>query len=107
MDKLEFPQALIDRIKKRRGRLHLYERFEPGHTALLVVDLQVHFMQPGSPSEMPSAREAAAFNFKTVMIADANAGRSDQEDLQTYSVCMASYGDVMMTDEAITQLGVS
>ena len=225
MKELRYPQALVERILGRRGRLRLYERLEPRRTALLVVDLQVHFMRPGSPSEMPSARdvvpavnrlakalrargghvvwvvstygpdpadrwpnlfdhvlgaeagrhfregltrgspghalwpeldvragepvveknrfggfvgsagrlekvlrglgvdtvlicgtvtnvccettarEAAAFNFKTVMIADANGGRSDEEDLQTYSVCIASYGDVMQSDEAIARLG--
>lgn len=227
MKELRYPQALVDRILERRGRFRIYEHLEPRRTALLVVDLQVHFMQPGSPSEMPSAREvvpavnrlagalrargghvvwvistygpdpadrwpnlfdrvlgeeagrsfregltrgspghalwpeldvragdpvidknrfggfvgsagrleavlrglgvdtvlicgtvtnvccettareAAAFNFKTVMIADANGGRSDEEDLQTYSVCIASYGDVMLTDEAIARLGSS
>ena len=227
MDEIEFPSALIDRVIGRRGRLHLYERFEPERTALLVVDLQVHFMQPGSPSEVPSARgvvprvnrlagalrarggqvvwvvstygpdegnrwsnlfdrvlseeagrrfreglsegspghalwpeldvraadpvvaknrfggfmgsggrleqtlrgrgidtvliagtvtnvccestarEAAALDFKTVMIADANGGRSDREDIETYSVCIASYGDVMTSAEAIERLGAS
>ena len=225
MKELHYPQALVDRILERRGRLRLYERLEPRRTALIVVDLQVHFMQPGSPAEMPSAREvvpavnrlagalrargghvvwvvstygpdpadrwpnlfdnvlgeetgrsfregltrgtpghalwpeldaragdpvidknrfggfvgsagrleaelrrlgvdtvlvcgtvtnvccettareAAAFNFKTIMIADANGGRSDEEDLQTYSVCIATYGDVMLADEAIARLG--
>ena len=225
MDTLEFPREVVERITKRRGRLHLYDAFRPERTALLVVDLQVHFMAAGSASEMPSARavvpnvnrlagalrerggrvvwvvstygpregdrwpnlfdhvmgeeagrnfregltegapghaiwpaldlregdpvigknrfgafigsngrlervlrdlgvdtllvagtvtnvccestarEAASFNFKTVMIADANGGRSDREDIATYSVFIASYGDVMTTGEAIARLG--
>lgn len=225
MDKLEFSDQLVDRITRRRGRLHVYETLDPERTALLVVDLQVHFMAVGSTSEMPSARdvvpnvnrlakalrdrgghvvwvvstygpdeddrwpilfdhilgteaaenfreglteaasghaiwpeldvregdpvvsknrfggfigsngrleqvlrelgvdtllivgtvtnvccestarEAVAFNFKTIMIADANGGRSDQEDMETYSVFIAAYGDVIMTDEAIARLG--
>ena len=57
MNELRYPQTLVDRILGRRGRLRLYERLEARRTALLVVDLQVHFMQSGSPAEMPSARE--------------------------------------------------
>jgi ureidoacrylate peracid hydrolase len=225
MDKLEFPAHLVDRMMQRRGRLHTFETLNPKSTALLVVDLQVHFMAEGSTAEMPSARdvvpnvnrlskalrerggqvvwvvstygpdeddrwpnlfdhvlgpqaakdfregltagvpghaiwpeldfrdgdpvvdknrfggfigskgrleqvlrgigvdtllvvgtvtnvccestarEAASYNFKTIMIADANGGRSDQEDMETYSVFIAAYGDVMMTDDAIALLG--
>ena len=44
MNKLEFPQALVDRMMQRRGRLHMFETLDAKNTALLVVDLQVHFM---------------------------------------------------------------
>lgn len=225
MNKLEFPQALVDRMMQRRGRLHMFETLDAKNTALLVVDLQVHFMEEGSTSEIPSARdvvpnvnrlaaelrargghvvwvvstygpddgdrwpnlfdhvlgaesarnfraaltegapghaiwpeldfrdgdpvvsknrfggfigskgqlekvlrdrgidtvlvvgtvtnvccdatarEAATFNFNTIMIADANGGRSEQEDMETYCVFIAVYGDVVLTDELITRLG--
>ena len=219
----QIPQRVIDRVLRRRGRLHVYESLDAASTALLVVDLQVHFMREGSPSEMPSARaivptvnrlagtlrargghvvwmvstygpdeernwanldvvlgeeaaavfrgglsegaaghaiwpdldvgesdplvhknrfggfigsqgrlaqvlrdrgvdtvlvvgtvtnvccettarEAAAYDFRTVMISDANAGRSEEEDAWTYAVCFATYGDVLTADEAIERL---
>lgn len=36
----EWPQYVIDRVMAKRGRLHVYERFAAGETALLVVDMQ-------------------------------------------------------------------
>ena len=223
MEPPQIPQRVIDRVLRRRGRLHVYESLDAASTALLVVDLQVHFMREGSPSEMPSARaivptvnrladalrargghvvwvvstygpdaernwanldvvlgeeaaavfrgglsegtaghaiwpdldvrdgdplvhknrfggfigsqgrlaqelhdrgvdtvlvvgtvtnvccettarEAAAYDFRTVMISDANAGRSAEEDAWTYAVCFATYGDVLTADEAIDRL---
>ena len=223
MEPPQIPQRVIDRVLRRRGRLHVYESLDATSTALLVVDLQVHFMREGSPSEMPSARaivptvnrlagalrargghvvwvvstygpeeernwanldvvlgeeaaaifrgglsegaaghaiwpdldvregdplvhknrfggfigsqgrlaqalrergvdtvlvvgtvtnvccettarEAAAYDFRTVMISDANAGRSAEEDAWTYAVCFATYGDVLTADEAIERL---
>ena len=223
MEPPQIPQRVIDRVLRRRGRLHVYESLDAASTALLVVDLQVHFMREGSPSEMPSARaivptvnrlagtlrargghvvwvvstygpdeernwanldvvlgeeaaavfrgglsegaaghaiwpdldvresdplvhknrfggfigsqgrlaqvlrdrgvdtvlvvgtvtnvccettarEAAAYDFRTVMISDANAGRSAEEDAWTYAVCFATYGDVLTADEAIERL---
>ena len=224
MEPPQIPQRVIDRVLRRRGRLHVYDSLDAASTALLVVDLQVHFMREGSPSEMPSARaivptvnrlagalrergghvvwvvstygpdeernwanldivlgeeaaavfrdglsegaaghaiwpaldvragdplvhknrfgafigsqgrlaqvlrdlgvdtvlvvgtvtnvccettarEAAAYDFKTVMIPDANAGRTAEEDAWTYAVCFATYGDVLTADEAIERLG--
>ena len=223
MEPPQIPQRVIDRVLRRRGRLHVYESLDAATTALLVVDLQVHFMREGSPSEMPSARaivptvnrlaaalrargghvvwvvstygpdaarnwanldivlgeeaaavfrgglsegaaghaiwpdldvretdplvhknrfggfigsqgrlarvlrdlgvdtvlvvgtvtnvccettarEAAAYDFRTVMISDANAGRSAEEDAWTYAVCFATYGDVLTADEVIERL---
>ena len=226
MGAVRIPQRVIDRVMRRRGRLHAYEKLDAARTALLVVDLQVHFMRAGSPSEMPSARavvpavnrlaavlrglgghvvwvvstygpdadrewanlrrvlgeeaaalfrgglsegadghalwpdldrrdgdplvhknrfgafigsqgrlerllhdlgvdtvlvvgtvtnvccestarEAAAFDFKTIMVSDANGGRSAEEDVWTYAVCLATYGDVMTADEVLERLGAT
>ena len=223
MEPARIPQRVIDRVVRRRGRLHAYESLDAARTALLVVDLQVHFMREGSPSEIPharaivptvnrlagalrargghvvwvvstygpeedrnwtnldtilgeeaaaifragliegadghaiwpsldvgdadpvvhknrfggfigsqgrlervlhdlgvdtvlvvgtvtnvccetTAREAAAYDFKTIMISDANGGRSAEEDAWTYAVCLASYGDVMTADEVEERL---
>jgi len=35
-----FPQYVIDRVMAKRGRLTIYDRFEPKRTALLVIDMQ-------------------------------------------------------------------
>jgi ureidoacrylate peracid hydrolase len=35
-----FPQYVIDRVMAKRGRLNVFEHFEPTRTALLVVDMQ-------------------------------------------------------------------
>lgn len=224
MAAISIPRHVVDRVIGRRGRLHAYEHLDAGRTALVVVDMQVHFLSQGSPSEMPSAREivptinrlaqtlrergghvvwivstygpddadrwsnlfdhvlgeeagrlfregltegsdghaiwpelevrpedpivsknrfggfvgsagrleqvlrelgvdtvlitgtvtnvccestareSATFNFKTVMVSDANGGRSVEEDTQTYAVFVAAYGDVMSTDEVIERL---
>ena len=38
--KFEWPAYVIERVMAKRGRLHVFERFEPSETALLVVDMQ-------------------------------------------------------------------
>ena len=35
-----FPQYVIDRVLAKRGKLTVYERFDPARTALLVIDMQ-------------------------------------------------------------------
>jgi ureidoacrylate peracid hydrolase len=35
-----FPQYVIDRVMAKRGRLNVFDRFDPKKTALLVVDMQ-------------------------------------------------------------------
>lgn len=47
MHKVNIPQDVIDRVIRHRGREHVYDRFDPAKTALLVVDMQNAFMMPG------------------------------------------------------------
>ena len=56
MHRFEVPSELIDRIVARRGRRHAFATIEPAKTALLVIDMQNTFMEPGAPSEVPEAR---------------------------------------------------
>src|ERR1700755_466873 len=35
-----FPQYVIDRVMAKRGHLHVFDRFDPARTALLVIDMQ-------------------------------------------------------------------
>jgi ureidoacrylate peracid hydrolase len=48
-----------------------------------------------------SARDAVMLNFKTILVSDANAARSDEEHLATLITFIQSFGDVRTTDEVI------
>ena len=51
-----------------------------------------------------SARDAMMLNFKTTMVSDANAGRSDDEHLAALVTFVQSFGDVKSTDEVVASL---
>jgi ureidoacrylate peracid hydrolase len=51
-----------------------------------------------------SARDAAMLDFKTIMISDANATRSDEEHAATLIAFLQSFGDVRTTDETVDML---
>jgi ureidoacrylate peracid hydrolase len=51
------PAPIADRLRARRGSLHLFDRLEGPRTALVVIDMQRSFLEPGAPSEVPTARE--------------------------------------------------
>jgi ureidoacrylate peracid hydrolase len=57
MHKIEIPEAVLQRVKSRRGEVHVFEAIEPARTAHIVVDLQNGFMAPGQPVEIATARE--------------------------------------------------
>ena len=46
-----------ERLLRRRGKLVSHDTIDPGHTALVVVDMQNHFVAEGFPAEIPLARE--------------------------------------------------
>jgi ureidoacrylate peracid hydrolase len=48
-----------------------------------------------------TARDAVMRNFKTIMIADANASRNDDEHNATLSIFLQAFGGVIDTDEAL------
>lgn len=52
----ELPEDITQRMRLRRGRLHLFERLDVRRTALVVIDMQNAFLRPGAPSETPMAR---------------------------------------------------
>lgn len=47
MHKVNIPKSIVDRVIRHRGREHVYDRFDPAKTALLIVDMQNAFMMPG------------------------------------------------------------
>lgn len=54
MQETEIAEAVLARVRQRRGSLHLYETIDPRRTAHVVVNLQNGFMAPG---EIATARE--------------------------------------------------
>jgi ureidoacrylate peracid hydrolase len=61
MHHTEIHPDIIDIIKQKRGgKLHVHDTLDPSRTALVVVDMQVAFLKPGLPSEVPMAREIVA-----------------------------------------------
>jgi ureidoacrylate peracid hydrolase len=56
MHDIEIRPEILDRVRARRGRVHIFDRFEPAGTALVVVDMQPTFVAPGSPAEVPASR---------------------------------------------------
>lgn len=84
-------QQIVDRVLARRGRLHLFERFDPRRTALVVIDMQPTFVAPGAPAEVPAARAivgpinalAAALRARgaaVIWVLHANTRRGDGSD---------------------------
>ena len=57
MHHVEISQEIIDRVLGRRGRVHIFDSLAPAQTALVVVDMQNFFVEPGAPAEVPVARE--------------------------------------------------
>jgi ureidoacrylate peracid hydrolase len=56
MNRYTVPDAVKQRVIGRKGKLFSIERFDMARTALVVVDMQNHFVAPGFPSEVPPAR---------------------------------------------------
>jgi len=50
-------QHIIDRVVARRGRLHIFDSINPAQTAMVVVDMQKTFCEPGAPAEVPASRD--------------------------------------------------
>jgi len=50
------PEAVIRAAAERRGRPHVFDSVDPARSALVVIDLQRAFMDPGAPSEVAQAR---------------------------------------------------
>lgn len=56
MHQVTIPDETRARIVARRGRLHAHETIDPARTALLVIDMQKGFVEPGAMQEVPAAR---------------------------------------------------
>ena len=49
-------EDVLQRILQRRGRQHIHDTLDPQRTALLVIDMQNAFVEPGRPSAVPVAQ---------------------------------------------------
>jgi ureidoacrylate peracid hydrolase len=56
MHKATIRQEIIDRVLARRGRFHWFDQLDPSRTALVVIDMQGTFCEPGGPAEVPGSR---------------------------------------------------
>lgn len=57
MHSAEIRPEIVNRVLARRGRYHLFDSLDPAETALLVIDMQGTFVEPGAPAEVPESRE--------------------------------------------------
>jgi ureidoacrylate peracid hydrolase len=57
MHKIAIAESVIAGAMQQRGKLNRYDRIVGPQTALVVIDLQNVFMQPGAAVEVPTARE--------------------------------------------------
>lgn len=46
MHDVELPTELLEQLRARRGRLHVFDHLDPPRTALLVIDMQNAFVHP-------------------------------------------------------------
>lgn len=53
----ELPAEIVERLRSRRGKLHLFDRLDARRTSLAVIDMQHAFVAPGAPSAVSAARE--------------------------------------------------
>ncbi|MBT5185186.1 MAG: cysteine hydrolase [Kordiimonadaceae bacterium] len=61
MHKTEISQETLDAATRRRGgRRYAFSHIDPTKTALIVIDMQKYFMEPGMAAEVPVARDIVA-----------------------------------------------
>ncbi len=49
MPEFAMPQQVIDRVMEKRGRLHVFDSFDPRRTAFAVIDMQNFFVKGAPP----------------------------------------------------------
>ncbi len=57
MHPAELPAEIVERLRRRRGKLHLFDTLNGPRTALVVIDMQHSFVAANAPSAVASARE--------------------------------------------------
>ena len=88
-------QEIIDRVMARRGRLHIFDSFDPARMALLVIDMQDTFCAPGGPAEVPVSRtivepinaltrQLRPLGVKVIWVLHANTRHGDKSDWEMF-----------------------
>jgi ureidoacrylate peracid hydrolase len=57
MHRYMMPDAVKERVLRSQGRLVSHDEIKAAHTALVVIDMQNHFVAEGFPAEVPLSRE--------------------------------------------------
>jgi ureidoacrylate peracid hydrolase len=57
MHRYVMPDAIRERVMRRQGRLFSHDVIDAARAALVVVDMQNHFVAEGFPAEVPLSRE--------------------------------------------------
>ncbi len=60
MHQVGIRDEIIERVIARRGKLHLFDQFDPARTAVIVIDMQGTFCEQDSPAEVPLSRTIVA-----------------------------------------------
>lgn len=123
----EVAERVLDSIKPGSEGHALWPAMEPAPGDLYIAKNRYSAFLPGASTLTPrlrergidtamivgtltnvccesSARDAAMLDFKTFMVADANAARSDEEHMATLINFIQTFGDVRTTDEIIAML---
>ena len=56
MHKIEIPEEIRQACIRRRGKVHVFDSLVPERTALVVIDMQNSWLEPGAALEIPNAR---------------------------------------------------
>lgn len=99
MDEPRVSAHVVQSVLAVRGRLHPVERLDPRRTALIVIDMQNFFVEPGQMLEVPAARGIVA-NINRLAAAARDAGATvawvrmtlDDAALDTWSVFLPVNG---------------
>ena len=57
MHKIDIPEEILARPRARRGRVEVFDSLDPARTALVVIDMQTYFLEPGGFLEVPYSRD--------------------------------------------------
>lgn len=56
MHPAELPAEIVERVRRRRGKLHVFDALDGARSALVVIDMQHGFVAEGAPSAVATAR---------------------------------------------------